>query len=104
MTASDSGNCIFTSVSSTPFCSEEVGGEQMSCWVGPPAGKEYAASSDRKSGRLEMCEVVDSRSANKASMETRNKDFTYLNHPDDSIGQKTVKVFGAGHFLDSETF
>lgn len=31
-----------------------------------------------------MCEVVDSRSANKASTETQNKDLTYLNRHGDS--------------------
>lgn len=64
---------------------------------------EYAASSDRKSGRLEMCEVVDSRSANKASTEAQNKGLTYLNRHGDSdmtiTRQIRVKYLGAGHFL-----
>lgn len=50
-----------------------------------------------------MCEVVDSRSANKASTETQNKDFTYLNRHGDSnmtiTRQIRVKHFVAGYFF-----
>lgn len=61
---------------------------------------EYAASSDRKSGRLEMCEVVDSRSANRASTEAQNKDFTYL----DRHGDSNMTITRQSEILSSGSF
>lgn len=51
------------------------GGADTSWKDCPPVGMEYGVSSGRKTGRFEMWDVVDSKSASKASKrhETRHR-------------------------------
>lgn len=54
------------------------GGADTSWYECPPVGMEYGVSSGKNTGRFEMCDVVDSRSASNASKSNVDIAFAWL--------------------------